>query len=933
MTERLGRYELVEELGRGGMGVVWKAWDPQLRRHVALKRIRAEDGGDPEALERFVREARAAASLRHPHIVPVYDIGQQGDALFFVAELVEGVPLDQWARRPHTALGSAELVRLVAGALAHAHAHGVVHRDVKPGNILVDAEGRPHLVDFGLARQLDGAARRLTGADVLMGTPQYMSPEQAIGGARDVGPASDQFSLGAVLYELLTGVPPFAGDTLRELIVAISDRDPIPPTRRAPGVDRDLDTICLKALEKDPTRRYRDAGAFAEDLARYLAGAPIAARSPSPLRRLRKFARRHRSTALAALGAAGLAVGASAWLLAPGPSPPPPPATDLAAREKALSHVESARASLEQARRVLYRKSGTYVELRERSSAARAELERALELAPDLALARFLLAETYALESRRPEAEREVREAIRLDPELGPAHYLLGRLLLFRAWADSLGVTSEEQAANGRRSRPPADEGVRAMEHAVAAGVGGGDPLATLTARLFADSLHAAGPEDWQDWWKRLETARAAWGDRDGAEELHLLAGRFGDDGPAVDQAYDLALRIRPHFPEAGQSRACRRRAVGDLGGCLDDLADAVEFDPGLAPAWALIASARQARGELAEAALAMDRAIECWPGRASMHALRAEVRVDAGDPAGAVDDADRAIALDPTLWMGWFHRARARSLAGDHAAALADLDRAAELVPGALHVRIERGLERARAGDLPGAVAELREAIRLEPGSPAPFAALATVHEARGDVESALVSWSDALNRDTEDPEYWEARAEIHDRLGNLGAAVRDWEGAARLSPGDARRAGRLEAARARLREAASRPPIDAQGWLDRAFDLQAAGDADGAIEAYTRALELAPRLSEALDARGVLRQRKGDRDGAMADFDRAIEADPTSARAWTDRGRLHRERLEFDAAIADMRHALAIAPADWPYRPAIEQFLAEAERAAASD
>jgi serine/threonine protein kinase/tetratricopeptide (TPR) repeat protein len=309
----LGDYELLEEVGRGGQGVVFRALQKGLNRTVALKVINLGQWASKAHLKRFRREAEAAASLDHPCIVPIYEVGERDGACYFSMKFVEGGQLDEVVKRsPMSPRQAAELIAKVARTIHYAHEHGILHRDIKPGNILLDQKGKPHLTDFGLARLLETESSVTRTMDVL-GTPSYMAPEQAVGNNAAVSSTTDIYGLGAVLYQLLTGQPPFAGGTTYETIKLLLDTEPRQPRLLNPKIDRDLSTICLKCLEKDPERRYSSALALAEDLEHWLKGLPIIARPVSPLGRMWRWARRNPK--LVATSVVGLLLGAAAiWL-------------------------------------------------------------------------------------------------------------------------------------------------------------------------------------------------------------------------------------------------------------------------------------------------------------------------------------------------------------------------------------------------------------------------------------------------------------------------------------------------------------------------------------------------------------------------------------------------------------------------------------------
>lgn len=304
----LGHYELLEEIGRGSTAVVYKARDLRLKRYVALKVVNRA-AWDKAARERFLAEAEAAAALRHPHIVQIYEIGESDDSWYVAMEYLEGGSLADRPDKVWSPREAAKMVATLARAVQYAHEHHILHRDLKPANVLLDTDGTPKIVDFGLAKRLDEASP--TGEDEeLVGTPAYMAPEQTSNDLGQVGPATDVYALGAILYELLTGRPPFQGRNVIETLLHVRHQEPVAPSRFQPSIHRDLVTICLKCLEKEPHRRYPSAAALAEDLHRFLEGQVIWARPAGPLERAARWVRRHSwsvftvAVAIASLGAA-----------------------------------------------------------------------------------------------------------------------------------------------------------------------------------------------------------------------------------------------------------------------------------------------------------------------------------------------------------------------------------------------------------------------------------------------------------------------------------------------------------------------------------------------------------------------------------------------------------------------------------------------------
>jgi serine/threonine protein kinase len=294
-----GDYELLEEIARGGMGIVYRARQAGLNRIVAVKVLLFGKFSSDEFVQRFKAEAEAAAALQHPNIVTIHEIGEHDGQHYFSMDYIEGKNLADLVRdKPLPANQAATLLKTVAEAIHYAHQRGVLHRDLKPSNVIIDLNGEPHVTDFGLAKRLDGASE-LTVCGQVLGSPNYMPPEQAERKRGELSPASDVYSLGAILYHLLTGRPPFVAETLEETLLHMLNNDPVSPHLLNSEVPRDLETICFKCLEKDPKRRYDSAEALAMDLTRWLALQPIQARRRTGFQRAVQWWQRH--PAIAAL--------------------------------------------------------------------------------------------------------------------------------------------------------------------------------------------------------------------------------------------------------------------------------------------------------------------------------------------------------------------------------------------------------------------------------------------------------------------------------------------------------------------------------------------------------------------------------------------------------------------------------------------------------
>ncbi len=310
-NKRFGEYDILSEVARGGMGVVYRASHRLLKRTVALKVLRTGDGSSDEEVRRFMQEAKAAASLSHPNIVPIHDLSVYRGQHYFTMDYIEGNALDRILEKGALApYRACELIMVIARAIHYAHKKGIIHRDIKPANVIIDHDGRPLITDFGLAVNLssDRDTQRMTRTGSIMGTIPYIPPEQASGKLEKIGPRSDVYSLGALFYEMLTGRPPFSGMTQYELLQRVIHHYPPSPRKLRPRLSTDVETICLKCLSKEPERRYQTAGELADDCRAFLNGEVIKARPSTAFYRLRRAITRHPELALLGLVTLGLGV-------------------------------------------------------------------------------------------------------------------------------------------------------------------------------------------------------------------------------------------------------------------------------------------------------------------------------------------------------------------------------------------------------------------------------------------------------------------------------------------------------------------------------------------------------------------------------------------------------------------------------------------------
>ncbi len=946
---RLGPYELIELLGRGGMGAVYKAWHPGLRTHCALKVLLAGADASEEDVHRFRREAHALARLHHPGIVAVYDVGEEDGRTFLAMEFVPGRTLAgvlaegrEQGMEPRAAVG---LLRQMAEALEAAHQAGVLHRDLKPANVLIDAAGRAKLMDFGLAKLEEGEGSVATRTGELIGTPAYMSPEHVERGMTEVDPQSDVYQLGAILYEMLTGRCPYEGSSVTEVMLRVAQQEPVAPRRLRPALDRDAETICLKAMAREKSRRYRSARELALDCARYEAGEAISARRETGRERAVRWARRRKGfTALAAAAAIALAAAVQAgWdtRRADRESGEARRALEEAAEERRRLEAEilaglrlAARANLTGA--LLVRRAGG--RMHEAEAAFLGPLQeaaaRALARAPDLAEPHYHLGRMYRALLRFDDARAAQERALTIDPAHPRARYERG-LLLLRAYDAHLRDRRREWLR--LRGEEMAQRGGGAIQ-------GGGAAREPTAAEVEDDEARRLREEARHDLLAAAEAAGEI-GPAPGQCGRGMLAHLDGNVAAAA-RALDEAVRLEPDLEEAWEARAHLAFRQEGPDAAAEWFARGLARDRGYVPFLEGRARVRQ------------DAAVRKW-----------QRGVDPfPDFAAAVEDLTRALELAPEradLWeargSARVNEAYARAERGQDAtalfdAAMADLGKSAELRPDRPEVHRSRGLARinqanrmsARGRDPRAqyalAVEDLTRALALDPGDDETWmrrglarANAGNFAVARGEdpvalYTAALADFEEALRRNPTREETWVKR----------GIARTNW-GAHRIQRGED--PGELyEAALQDFAEAVRLNPSSDESWLKRgnlrinwaAYRLSRGRDAtellDAAVADLGEALARNPRRDEtwlrratAQVNRGYLEQALG-RDPAPAyaaaaeDFGRAIELNPARDESWMGRGSA---RLN----LGLYRAGRGESPDD-DYRAAIEDFSGALQR-----
>ncbi len=692
---RLGSYEIVSQLGHGGMGIVYKARQPGLKRNVALKTMLAGEHASEEDVARFMREAQAAAQLNHPNIAIVYEVGSDQGLHFIAMELIEGRSLENLILGEQIDQRKAlEIARSVALALDAAHTKGIIHRDIKPANILLDADNNPKVTDFGLAKVVN--EKRLTKSRMVVGTVNYMSPEQAQG--QEVDSRSDVFALGAVLYEMLTGVLPFEGQNEYSTMFKVINEEPKSPRRLNPYINRDVETICLKAMEKQVDRRYQTAKLFADDISRFLRGDSIRARPISVFERgWRRF--RKNPLAYAGLTATAVAVAVGLPLILHSSAEAEKERgkasqleTEKSARDKARQFYDAALAVFENA------ENAFKINDHEEYKKLRGEVKTNL----DQSLAAFELPEALHLHAKILMGEREYEKAI---PEFN-------RVL----------------EKNPDNVLAAVERGLCAVRMAFNTGT----PESSMTD---FEKLAPKLPRDKQLFVLGLQ----AYMERDFTKASEL---------------FEQAVGLNAHLADAYFFLGVSHGEIGNLEKAIDSYTTLLRYNP---EDWRVLANRGNAYlklGKPKEALADLSESIRRNKDPRFLHnrgKLYAQIDIDIGIDNDervrlALSDFDEALRLDPELFDAFIERGNLRCNLGQRQEGIEDYSRAIEIKPSA-SAYFNRGNVHRQLREFDEAISDYEEAKRLNPKHSKVYANLGIAHLMNGDKPAAVKIWKEGLN------------------------------------------------------------------------------------------------------------------------------------------------------------------------------------------
>jgi len=767
----MGRYIRVRKLGEGGMGEVWRAWDRDLLRWVALKFLRYDSLSE---LTRFQREARTIAKLAHPNIAAIYDVGDHAGKPYIAMQFIEGPTLNSFPRTDRRLL--VQLVRDACLGVHHAHENGIIHRDLKPHNIIVEGKEaptskstrslnsrsigpafRPYVVDFGLAKEA-AVESKLSGAGNIVGTPAYMSPEQVRGPGGKLDARTDVYSLGVTLYELCAGRTPFRGSDPYELFKKIVEKDPPPVRKYNPDVEVDLENILLRCLEKEPARRYATAFELAEDLDRFLNEEPVLARSSGLMYRMRKRVRKNALLSTALFATVLVVGGGSALWVRERVDRERERRQEEAGRREVLDAAELNRRALESVKEAkeLWRvRTSGRAQWEKLFKEAETLVRSALDKHPGLAAGHYTLGEIRQAQGSWQEAIQSFDRALALDPTMPGAWYRLGlcRLELYSEIMIGPGIIEinlpekEGFALRAARAEPHKNAAIeafrryaqlrglkeesspvfRSSQAAIAIAEGRNDEAVQICNDILAQTktdeqawlLRAKALCSLKEYGRAIETIESLINEvMPQLAEAHSLLGWIREkqkDSPRAIAACTRALELNPSCAAACVTRAWARAGLNDQAGMIEDASRAIGLDPSCAPAYYARGWAKERLHDLRGAVEDYGKIVALNPKYGPAYTIRGWALEKSEDWTRSLEDYSRALALGNNEAHDYANCGRVRCHLKDYERAIEDYTRALQREPSNAVLFAERGKAALALRRFRAALGDLRSAVTLE--------------------------------------------------------------------------------------------------------------------------------------------------------------------------------------------------------------------------